>query len=69
MDPDGLRDDRSEVLLKKLTTDDGLKLKLPFLCETTNDLWVIPRVTIYDFYNYLQKVDHAILRDHEKMEG
>ena len=72
VDPDGINEDKSINIRDKLTTEDGLKLKIPFLCDTTDDLSILPRVAIVDLYNYLRTCndfDHASMRDVEKMEG
>ena len=47
-------------------------MKLPFLCETSNDLGIIPPLSIFDLYNYLRgfsDFDHESMRKFENMEG
>ena len=56
----------------KLSTEEGILLKLPFLCEATNDLSILPAVSIFDLYNYLRnckEFNHVSMRDFEKNGG
>ncbi|XP_060566333.1 uncharacterized protein LOC132725255 [Ruditapes philippinarum] len=71
VDPDGLVEDRSEVLDAKLCVH-GNTLVNPQLIAGTYDLSKIPRVSIFDIYNYLLGYDeftHSTLRDYHKLEG
>ena len=72
IDPDGTKDDKAKALESKLLTSVGIKLKLPFLCIPSNDLSVLPKLSIFDLYNHLANFDNfdmASMRDFEKMEG
>ena len=42
VDPDGIHEDKSKNIRNKLTTKDDIELKVPFLCDTTDDLFVLP---------------------------
>ena len=45
---------------------------MPFLCDTADDLFVFPPISIFDLYNDLKPCkdfDHASMRDVTKMEG
>jgi len=72
VDPDGLVEDREEVLLGKLTTHDGLLLTNPQLLSGSKDLHELPPLSVFDLYNYLlgfADYDHSSLREIHKMEG
>ena len=72
IDPDGLVEDREEVVLSKLRLEQSL-LPLPSLLDYySNNIAIVPQVNIFDIYNYLvtfRDYDHAIFRDVTKMEG
>ena len=72
VDPDGIHEDKSTNIRNKLTTKDDIELKVPFLCDTADDLFVFPPISIFDLYNDLKPCkdfDHASMRDVTKMEG
>lgn len=72
IDPDGLHEDRAEILAKKLVIGD-VTLQCPtLLTNCTNNIAVIPLLSICDLYSYLMSFDDytlATFRDVEKMEG
>ena len=71
VDPDGLVEDRNEVLKAKLCVN-GKTFINPQLLAGTSDLSKIPHVSIFDIYNYLLGYDgftHNTLRDYHKLEG
>ena len=75
IDPDGLVEDREEVITSKLVTPDNTILSNPLSkpdSEFSNDLSHLPPISIFDMYNYLVSFDgfdHASLRDYYRMEG
>ena len=76
IDPDGLVEDRHEVIQDKLKTNFG-ELMLPtLLTDYSAELWILPRISIFDIYSYLIRFsdhdhgyDHASFRDIQKMEA
>ena len=71
VDPDGLVEDRAEVINNKLTLD-GQLLTNPTLLNCTHDMTDIPRISIIDIYNYLVSFadyDDASFRDYHRMEA
>ena len=71
-DSDGIKDNRQKALSKQLQTNDGIKLKLSFLCQTSNDLGIIPQLSIFDLYNKLRgfsDFDNESMRKFENIEG
>ena len=72
IDPDGLVEDREEVVLDKLRLHQSV-LQLPSLLDQyTKNIAMLPQVNIFDVYNYLvtfKDYDHAVFRDVTKMEG
>ena len=71
IDPDGLVEDREELVSSKLIHVLGQSL-LTLLDYYFNNISIIPQVNIFDIYNYLvtfRDYDHAIFRDYMKMEG
>ena len=72
VDPDGLLEDREEILKEKLTTKDHGMLPIPETVQGTKELNLLPRISIFDIYNYLmtfEQYDHETLKDYQKMEG
>ena len=74
VDPDGLIEDRAEVLNKKLIISENVKVTCPTILENyTDNIASLPLITIFDIYNYLMNFtdcyDHATFRDYNKMEG
>ncbi len=72
IDPDGLLEDREEVIRSKLLTPTGLTLTNPCLVNQNISVQNLPPVGIFDIYNYLIRHEshtHASLRDYQKMEG
>ena len=70
--PDGLLEDRDEVLKDKLHLPDGTVLPQPDTVSGDTDLGCLPPFGIFDVYNYLigfHDYDHATLRNYHKMEG
>ena len=53
VDPDGMVEDRSDILKQKLTTDTGENLVSPQLIEGSYDISPASSVSIFDIYNYL----------------
>ena len=53
VDPDGLVEDRAEVIQQKLTLDVQQLTNPSILREFTNDLSNVPRISIIDMYSYL----------------
>jgi hypothetical protein len=72
VDPDGLVEDRAEVIQEKLALD-GQQLTNPsILPDFTNDISVLPQISIIDMYNYLitfTDYEDATFRDYHRMEG
>lgn len=70
IDPDGLHEDRAEILAKKLVIGD-VTLQCPtLLTNYTNNIAIIPLLSICDLYSYLMSFDDytlATFRDVEKM--
>ena len=72
VDPDGLLEDRDEVLKDKLHLPDGTVLPQPDTVSGDTDLGCLPPFGIFDVYNYLigfHDYDHATLRNYHKMES
>ena len=72
VDPDGLLEDREEVLRVKLTTRDHVMLPNPESVQGTKELNLLPKVSIFDIYNYLitfEEYNHETLKEYQKMEG
>ena len=72
IDPEGILENKSDVIAKKLKLADGTNVTLPTLLETTNDFSNIPRITEYDITLHMsrrQNVALPTLRDPKKMEG
>ena len=74
IDPDGLVEDREEIISSKLTLARSAEtLSLPtFLDKYTKNIAILPQVNIFDIYNYLisfNDYEHASFRDFTKMEG
>ena len=73
VDPDGLLEDREDILKEKLYLDDGKLLKNPFELKTEiRDLSLLPFISLYDIFNYLescQNFDKNVLRNYKKTEG
>ena len=74
IDPDGLVEDREEIISSKLTLARSAEtLSLPtFLDNYTKNIAILPLVNIFDIYNYLisfSDYEHASFRDFTKMEG
>jgi len=72
VDPDGLIEDRDEVIRSKLTTPDGTLLNNPQLMTGSKDLHRLPPLSVFDLYNYLlgfSEYSHNSLREFHKMEA
>ena len=72
IDPDGLRENVNETTKKKLLTCENVLLKSPFECESNNDISILPRLSLYDMFDYLSKckeIDKNTLRNYLDMEG
>ena len=72
VDPDGMVEDRSDILRNKLMTDTGENLVSPQLIEGSYDISPASSISIFDLYNYLvsfDQFDHAKLRNYHQMEG
>lgn len=73
VDPDGLLEDRDEVIQEKLTTDSGAVLENPFtINKVTNNLNILPSLGIFDMFNYLSQCTdftHSNLREYQNLEG
>ena len=72
IDPDGLHEDRAEILAKKLVIGD-VTLQCPTLLKNyTNNIAILPLLSICDLYSYLMSFDDytlATFQDVDKMEG
>ena len=71
VDPDGLVEDRAEVIRQKLCFAD-VCLRCPDSISGTCSLSCVANLSIFDIYNYLLKFrdyDHATLRAYHQMEG
>ncbi|KAH3830283.1 hypothetical protein DPMN_103523 [Dreissena polymorpha] len=71
LDPDGLKEDRTEVFIAKLTCE-SLCLRNPYRIIGTANLSFVPHFSIFDIYNHrlaFNEFDHAKLRDYHHMEG
>ena len=72
VDPDGIIEDREDVIKEKLDLD-GQHLTNPSLLQGyTSDISCVPRVSIIDMYNYFvpfSDYDDATFRDYHRMEG
>jgi len=71
IDPDGLVEDRADVIRHKLCFDD-MCLRCPSYVSGTSNLSCVPNISIFDIYNYLlvfRDYDHATLRSYQQMEG
>jgi len=73
IDPDGMTEDIQGVVKDKLRIDDNTFLLNPVLLTNySNDVAVVPRLNIFDIYNYLiafADYDEATFRDYNKMEA
>ena len=72
VDPDGLLEDREEILKEKLTTQNKELLPNPETVQGSKEINMLPPISIFDIYNYLvtfEQYDHAALRQYHKMEG
>jgi hypothetical protein len=72
VDPDGLLEDREDILREKLLIPEGLMLPNPETVKGSQDLRILPPFAIFDIYNYLLTFDqhsHSLLRNYQKMEG
>ena len=68
-DPDGLYEDREEIIVDKLT-DGDVKLPNPSLHAGSSDLSALPFFSMFDVFTYLMStLDHATVRDFQKSEG
>jgi hypothetical protein len=64
LDPDGLLEDREDILKEKSTTHDNEMLKNPVLEVKSDDLSKLRQISIFDIYNYLlgfKLYDHSTL--------
>ena len=72
VDPDGLLEDRTEILQSKLTTPNGVILQNPYHICVSPNISSLPLITGIDIYNYLKQCSdytHSTLRQFHKMEG
>ncbi|XP_070579172.1 uncharacterized protein [Ptychodera flava] len=77
IDPDGLTEDRDEIISSKLKIeadegDDTTRLMNPALLSGDANLAKLPPISIFDIYNYLitsSSYDHSTLRDYFKLDG
>ena len=73
VDPDGLIEDRDEILEGKLSINNNTdKLQNPQLLIGSPDISSVPCLSIFDIYNYListNTYDHSSLREYHKLEG
>ena len=72
VDPDGLVEDRADVIKDKLILDNKQLSNPSILKEYSNDMVNIPKISIIDIYNFLisfADYDDATFRDYHKMEG
>ncbi|KAH3833082.1 hypothetical protein DPMN_106383 [Dreissena polymorpha] len=71
VDPDGLSENKAQVISQKLLTGD-CNLTSPDLHEGTSDISNLPGISIFDIYKYLISYDqfsHATLREYRRLEG
>ena len=69
IDPDGLLEDREEILKYKLTTKENIVLPSPDTMQGSTDLSILPPFAIFDINNYLltfEQSDHSSLRNYYK---
>ena len=57
VDPDGLLEDREDILREKLMIPEGLMLPNPETVKGSQDLRILPPFAIFDIYNYLLTFD------------
>ena len=75
IDPDGLIEDREEILRDKLLLHSGSMIKNPVIVSSNGNknLSILPQISIIDIFNYLvqfrETYSYAILRDYKKTEG
>ena len=70
VDPDGLWEDRAEILRDKLQLPDATVLSQSETVSADNYLSILPPLGIPDFYNYFygtHEYNHAILEYYYKM--
>jgi len=72
VDPDGLLENREEIIQEKLTCD-GSQLTNPMLLQNfTDSIESLPALSIFDIYNYLlsfASYGEGTFRDYRKMES
>jgi hypothetical protein len=72
VDPDGLLEDREDILRETLLIPEELMLSNPETVKGSQDLRILPPFAIFDIYNYLLTFDqysHSLLRNYQKMEA
>ena len=73
VDPDGIIEDREEIIAEKLTVEGNKRLCNPVLLKSkSRDMSVLPPFSEYDILKYLEafaSFDAGSLRDLKKMEG
>lgn len=75
IDPDGLLEDRQEIIRLKLSVTGFHQKSLPHphSVSCANNLSIIPNVSIFDVYNYLltfpEIYSHSKLKEYKKLEG
>ncbi len=74
VDPDGLCEDREDVLREKLTFGGDMIQCPTVLNDYSNNIAILPLLCIIDIYNYLHSYEEneystANFRDYHKMEG
>ena len=57
VDPDGLLEDREDILREKLLISEGLMLPNPETVKGSQDLRILPPFAIFDIHNYLLTFD------------
>ena len=69
IDPDGLIEDKDEIINSKLSIW-GVQVQNPdLLPDLSNDISFLPKINIFDIYNYLMTLadyEHSLFRDYKK---
>ncbi|GFR67197.1 hypothetical protein ElyMa_003699800 [Elysia marginata] len=70
-DPDGLVEDRQEVIASKLKDGDTELSNPALLIDSSPDISCLPNFRVLDVFSYLMlnKFSHGFLREHTKSEG
>ena len=72
IDPDGLIEDRHEIVSSKLRVEGGELEIPPLLSDYSTNIGILPLLSIFDIYNYLisfTDYTHGTFRDVTKMEA